>query len=369
MPRKDSLNGLYTYTNTDLPSTKKRQATEVPFGTSTESPASIRMRQQEANQARDAEQNLDAELAASQESVNQAERFLNDVSGQNAAWQADATRDRPLPSDLRLAMRALTEGTDTAAGVTGLGSLVPTPASPFLGAASLGLAAPGALRRLLLPDEDESRGWGAAEAAILAAIPASRALRTAKAIPVPSGLGMGYGSAAGKGLPNLAEQIYGETRAAESTAGRAFRQPKSPSAGAPTRPSIFEDIYGPNTAPTTAAGEPIGMSSVKMEGRTLGGNPRSDIADFENVPNFTFEGAANARPGEFPPGLSVDIPGFGPRIRAVDNSGAAAEPLNYTKSGYLQRPGESRTHRRGWNAQQVEAARTNALKGIRDFGR
>jgi hypothetical protein len=87
----------------------------------------------------------------------------------------------------------------------------------------------------------------------------------------------------------------------------------------------------------------------------------------DDTPAFTFEGQAADRVGEFPPGPSVDIKGFGDRLRTIDNAGSPVEPLNYTKSGYIQRPGETRVHRRGWNAQQVEEARKRAIQAIKQL--
>ena len=76
----------------------------------------------------------------------------------------------------------------------------------------------------------------------------------------------------------------------------------------PQPPSMFEKVYGPDTAPTDAAGNPIGMGSVDMTGRTTGGNPMSDIADFEGMQDFTFEGGLNTQPA------AVRIPGKGDTI-------------------------------------------------------
>jgi hypothetical protein len=87
----------------------------------------------------------------------------------------------------------------------------------------------------------------------------------------------------------------------------------------------------------------------------------------QDYPDFTYEGEANLRPGEFAPGPTIDIKGFGDRVRAVDMSGESVDPLNYTKSGYLEDPNVRRVHRRGWNEQQVEAARQRALDAIRNL--
>ena len=75
----------------------------------------------------------------------------------------------------------------------------------------------------------------------------------------------------------------------------------------PPRSPIFEDVFGPDTAPTDAAGNPIGMGSVDMTGRTTGGNPMGDFADFGDETPVTFEG------GALPP-AGVKIPGYGDRI-------------------------------------------------------
>ena len=85
------------------------------------------------------------------------------------------------------------------------------------------------------------------------------------------------------------------------------------------------------------------------------------------MPPFTYEGQANPRPGEFPPGPAVDLKGFGPRMRTIDDAGEAVEPLNYTKTGYLEDPAVRRIHRSGWNASQVEDARQRALLALRNL--
>lgn len=62
--------------------------------------------------------------------------------------------------------RGLTEGTDSAAGLMGLAAMAPTPASPLLATASGALMMPGAARRMIMPEEDESRTEGAIQAAL-----------------------------------------------------------------------------------------------------------------------------------------------------------------------------------------------------------
>lgn len=91
------------------------------------------------------------------------------------ALQYAADRER-LPTAGEIGSAAL-EGTDAAAGITGMASLVPSPAQPFLAGTSLALAAPGAIKRLVAPDEGESRLGGAIESALIAAPASVRALR------------------------------------------------------------------------------------------------------------------------------------------------------------------------------------------------
>lgn len=107
--------------------------------------------------------------------VADAKGFLNqppiaDTSGDGYREAVNRTTvDQPL------SLRALTDLTDTMSA-----AVLPT---GFLGgpgfAVSGGLALPGAARRMIAPDEDESRLGGAVQAGF-AAIPALRALRGAK---------------------------------------------------------------------------------------------------------------------------------------------------------------------------------------------
>lgn len=65
------------------------------------------------------------------------------------------------------ALRAFLRPSTAAGSVAGTASILPTPLRPALFAASKALLAPDIIRRMVYPDKDESRGWAAAEGALL----------------------------------------------------------------------------------------------------------------------------------------------------------------------------------------------------------
>lgn len=160
MPPKTSQT---SFTNKDLDRFKPRE--EV---------APISLRGYEAIPSSPAEPSLD-------ELLSQAKATLAKSYGvvpPSAPEEPMAPAPRP---SLRGALRGATDIMSGAAVAPGLASILPTPLSPVLGLTSAALAAPGALRKLLMPDADESRVMGAVETGLTALVAPWRGLKGATA--------------------------------------------------------------------------------------------------------------------------------------------------------------------------------------------
>jgi hypothetical protein len=93
-----------------------------------------------------------------------------------------------------MSLRGLTDIGETASLPLAMMGMVPTPASPFLLGASGALAGAGGLRKLIAPEEDESRVEGGVQSA-LSMLPLAGKLR-------------GLGQVASKRFPISAEKAY-----------------------------------------------------------------------------------------------------------------------------------------------------------------
>lgn len=235
-----SLKGLKTYTNADVEAASKPR---------------LGVKMAPAPNAQYAPTREESGRAFADQALLDAKGWLGqapDLSGvaniNSDLHELQGQQDESRPYSLREWSRALTEGTDAGAQAAAF--------VPGGQAASLALAAPGLLRGMVDPWEDESR-MGALGTAAGIALPAAAGkawslFKAGRAVPVPPGLGMGYGSAATKGAAAAAEAAP----AAESNFARMGMLPydaepgvaqaaAAAPKGAPELPEAWKQFAGP----------------------------------------------------------------------------------------------------------------------------
>ncbi len=166
---------------------------------------------------------IDKALGESRYTLGRAETLLGDtgrqakVAGEDAAQLEQQRQREGAYKEPPMSLRRLTDMAEMAALPVGIAGMVPTPASPFLLGASTALGAAGGVRKLLNPDEDESRAGGAGQLAF-AALPSA----VGKGI---QGL-RGLGGQAMKRFPISAEKAYRGADSMENLSG-LNEQPQS----------------------------------------------------------------------------------------------------------------------------------------------
>mgnify|MGYP001569442745 CR=1 FL=1 len=190
----DSLKGLRTFTNADV-----ARASRPTLGVRRDTGTADRPLYQPDPMEQVSVEDI---LADAQRHLEQAPDY-SDVAALPESLAALRESRRP-------SLRSLTEGASKFGGAVALASMIPGPQSPVLAGVGTALMAPNALRHLLAPEEDETRLGGLVEAG-MALGPAAvsrgmRAIKGSRAISVPPGLGMGYGSKATH-LPATSEAV------------------------------------------------------------------------------------------------------------------------------------------------------------------
>lgn len=125
------------------------------------------------------ESSADQIIAEAKQSAQHADELLRRLNAFDPNIDAEIQRDieaQRTPIPLRDSIRTLTEGMQMGAAIPGVAAMVPSPASPILGGVATLMALPNSLRKLVSPDEDESRLGGAIETG-LSAIPAIAGVR------------------------------------------------------------------------------------------------------------------------------------------------------------------------------------------------
>ncbi len=95
-------------------------------------------------------------------------------------------------------------------------------------------------------------------------------------------------SAAGRGLRNFAGEAPGESMSAGPGLGMGYDPYVQSAKGTLTDayPGIFEEVYGPDSAPTDSSGNPVGLDSVTPEslGALKNAMPAQDLAEAQPAP-------------------------------------------------------------------------------------
>ena len=228
----------------------------------------------------------DAILAEAKQFLAQAPD-LSEIARIPASLNAlRAAQDEAAPYSGREWARGLTEGTDAASMAAGVASMAPTPASPLLAGASMGLGALGGLRKLISPDADESRLEGGLQTALMVAPGAVgkglSVLRKNRAIPVPPGLGMAESTHAGpfmrpsqapfepyvppagawKGAQPAGRNLHPETAARSGVDPRDFE-------GVRTVPGSWDEVEAGGLASITQAGPLDRLKQATVENDLL----------------------------------------------------------------------------------------------------
>ncbi len=230
---------------------------------------------------------IDRLLGEAKSSLGRSEQLLGKIGAEGeTVAQAEQQRQREGAYRPAMSLRGLTDAMEMAALPVGVAGMVPTPASPFLLGASTALGAAGGVRKLLNPDEDESRAGGAGQLAF-AALPSA----VGKSI---RGL-RGLGGQAMKRFPISTEKAYRGAESLENLEGlnqppqslaalrrmMESRQPQVPDEimrGLPDAWKQFASVTSPAVAKSAPKIKrtPKGMLS-KME--------RESEAGYRNVPH------------------------------------------------------------------------------------
>ena len=106
-----------------------------------------------------------------------------------------------------LSLRGLTDIAETASLPTGLAGMIPSPASPALLGLSAALLAPGALRKTLAPEEDESALEGAIQTGLVALPGVGAVRRAGRGVSNLTREPKSFGEVASKQGVNLSKEV------------------------------------------------------------------------------------------------------------------------------------------------------------------